>query len=82
MRTTAEISMYPLADDYIGPIREIIKKLNTYHGLEVSTYPTATVLVGEHDVVMDALKDALGWSHERFGTSVFVTKLITGYEAQ
>jgi uncharacterized protein YqgV (UPF0045/DUF77 family) len=82
MRTTAEISMYPLADDFIGPIREIIHKLNTYPGLEVSTYPTATVLVGEHAVVMDALKDALAWSHERFGTSVFVTKLITGYEAQ
>ncbi len=81
MKTTAEISMYPLADNYIGPIREIIHKLNSYDGLEVTTYPTATVLVGEHGVLMDALKDALAWSHERFGTSVFVTKLITGYEA-
>ena len=80
MRTTAEISMYPLAEDYIGPIREIINKLNSYEGLEVSTYPTATVLVGEHGVVMEALQDALAWSHERFGTCVFVTKLITGYE--
>ena len=30
--------------------------------------------------VMDALKDALGWSYREFGKCVFVTKFITGYD--
>ena len=82
MKLTVEISMYPLADNYLDPIRSFIEQLNSYPGLQVSTYPTATVLVGEHDALMDAIKDALAWSQSRFGTSVFVTKFITGYEAE
>ena len=81
MKLTVEISMYPLAEDYLGPIRAFIGQLNTYEGLQVTTYPTATVLVGEHDLLMDAIKDALSWSQREFGMSVFVTKFITGYEA-
>ena len=82
MMLTVEISMYPFADNYLDPIRSFIAQLNSYPGLQVSTYPTATVLVGEHDKLMDAIKDALAWSQSRFGTSVFVTKFITGYEAE
>lgn len=82
MKLTAEISMYPMAENFIEPIRAFIQQLNVYDEIQVTTYPTATVLVGEHEVLMDALKDALGWSQTNFGTSVFVTKFITGYEAQ
>jgi uncharacterized protein YqgV (UPF0045/DUF77 family) len=82
MKLTVDISMYPLAENYLEPIRAFITQLNSYPGLQVNTYPTATVLVGEHDVVMDAIKDALCWSQSQFGTSVFVTKFITGYEAE
>jgi uncharacterized protein YqgV (UPF0045/DUF77 family) len=82
MKLTVDISMYPMAENYIEPIRAFIQQLNAYDDLQVATYPTSTVLVGEHALVMDALKDALGWSQKNFGTCVFVTKFITGYEAQ
>ena len=82
MQLTVEISMYPFAENYLGPIRAFIAQLNSYDALQVDTYPTATVLVGEHDVLMDALKHALRWSQLEFGTSVFVTKFITGYEPE
>ena len=81
MKLTADISMYPMAENYIEPIRAFIQQLNVYDDLQVTTYPTSTVLVGEHAILMDALKDALEWSQKNFGTSVFVTKFITGYEA-
>lgn len=81
MKLTVEISMYPLREDFVPPIRAFIEKLNSYVGLQVSTFATATIVVGEHDVVMDALGDALRWSQQQFGRTVFVTKFITGYEA-
>lgn len=81
MKMTAEISMYPLREDFIPPIRGFIQQLNAYEGLQVTTYPTCTVLVGEAAVLMDALKDALAWSQGEYGRSVFITKFITGYEA-
>jgi uncharacterized protein YqgV (UPF0045/DUF77 family) len=82
MQLTVEISMYPQTKDYIPPIDAFIKQLNSYPGLQVDTYPTATVLVGEYNAVMDALKDALAWSYTAFGMTVFATKFITGYEAK
>jgi uncharacterized protein YqgV (UPF0045/DUF77 family) len=82
MQLTVEISMYPFAENYLEPIRAFIAQLNSYEGMQVTTYPTATVLVGEHDLLMDAIKHALGWSQSEFGTCVFVTKFITGYEAE
>ncbi len=81
MKLTAEISMYPFTKEFHVPIRGFIARLNAYEGLRVTTYPTATVIVGEHDSVMDALKDALRWRQAEYGVCVFVTKFITDYEA-
>jgi len=47
----------------------------------VQTFPTCTVIVGEQGSVMDALKEAMAWSHEKQGKSIFVTKFIHDYEA-
>ena len=81
MLLSAEISMYPLAERYIPPIDGFIEKLNSYADLTVQTFPTCTVIVGEQGSVVDALKDAMAWSHEKQGKAVFVTKFIHDYEA-
>jgi len=81
MKMTAEISMYPLREDFIPPIDAVIEKLNSFGDLEVRTFATATTLVGEYKAVMDAIGSTIAWSHEQFGTAVFVTKLIPGYDA-
>lgn len=80
MQLTAEISMYPLQDNYIGPIDGFIERLNGYD-LRVKTYPTCTVVVGEHSQVMVALGDAMLWSHGALGKAIFVTKFIHDYQA-
>jgi uncharacterized protein YqgV (UPF0045/DUF77 family) len=82
MKITAEISMYPLRDDFIPPIDAVIEKLNSYAGMQVKTFTTATTMIGDYDIVMDALKETLAWSYEQFGTAVFVTKLIPGYDPE
>jgi uncharacterized protein YqgV (UPF0045/DUF77 family) len=80
MRLTAEISMYPLREDFIPPIDAVIKKLNGFTEMQVQTFDTATTIIGEYDYVMEAIKSTLAWSYNEFGTAVFVTKLIPGYD--
>lgn len=82
MKITAEISMYPLRGDFIPPIDAVIEKLNSYAGMQVKTFTTAKTMIGDYDIVMDALKETLAWSYEQFGTAVFVTKLIPGYDPE
>lgn len=81
MLLSAEISMYPLAENYIPPIDAFIEKLNSYAGLKVETFPTCTVIMGEQERVMEVLQDAMVWSHEKYGKAIFVTKFIFDYEA-
>lgn len=82
MKMTVEISMYPIRDDYLPPIKDFIARLNDYPDLLVDTTPTATRVLGEYDTIMDMLKTTMAASQEKFGTSVFVTKFIPGYEAE
>jgi uncharacterized protein YqgV (UPF0045/DUF77 family) len=79
MKMTAELSMYPLKDDFIPPIKAVIEKLNSFSAIKVST---ATTLIGEFDEVMDAISQTLVWSHEKYGMAVFVAKLIPGYDPE
>lgn len=81
MLLTAEITMYPFNEDYIPPIQAIIEKLNSYPDLKLHTFPTATIMMGEHDIVMNSISDAMRWSHDQYGKAVFIVKFIPGYES-
>lgn len=82
MKITLEISMYPLKDEYIPAIDHFIAALNAAGGLKVETSVTSTVVLGEYEPVMKLLSDAIAESYERYGTSVFVTKIIPGYDPE
>jgi uncharacterized protein YqgV (UPF0045/DUF77 family) len=79
MDITVEISMYPVRDDYLPPIKAFIAALDGAQELDVVTSPTSTCIVGDYDKVMDLLKAAMAASYAQFGTSVFVTKFLPGY---
>ena len=79
MYMTAELSMYPLREDYLPPIKAVIKKLHDFPQLQVQTFATGTTLGGDMDAVMQALSETLKWSHAEYGIAVFVAKLIPGY---
>jgi uncharacterized protein YqgV (UPF0045/DUF77 family) len=81
MILTAEISLYPNNQDFISPIDSFIARLNSYDGVKVQTFPTATIVQGEYDLVMDILKAEMKPHREQHGMGVFVTKFIPGYEA-
>ncbi|NJN26857.1 MAG: hypothetical protein HC819_13195 [Cyclobacteriaceae bacterium] len=75
MKTSIEVSYYPLTADYLAPIGEFIERLNQYPKIEVRTSGMSTQVFGEFDEVMQALsqeiKSAFALPH-----SVFTLKVI------
>lgn len=82
MILSAEITLYPLQDNYLPIIKATIEKLNSFPDICVSTVPTATILIGDYDLLMDAIKETIKWSYNEYGKCVFVTKYLPGYEAR
>lgn len=80
MQVTSEISMYPMREDFIPPIDAVIEKLNSFEKIAVETVATATILIGDYELVMAAIKETIAWSYEAYGTAVFAVKIIPGYE--
>ncbi len=75
MKTSVEISYYPLNDDYITPIKGFIDRLNQYDNLVVNTNGMSTQVFGEYRDVMSAITDEIEKSFE-LPHSVFVMKVI------
>ena len=78
MQVSVEISKYPLANDYIGPIKGFIEQLNKYPDIKVITNTMSTQLFGDYDTVMQALQACIKSSFEQYGKVVFVCKFIPG----
>jgi uncharacterized protein YqgV (UPF0045/DUF77 family) len=55
---TAQVSVYPLGRDDIGPIIDRIIAVLQASGLVIETNTMSTILAGEHDAVFSALRDA------------------------
>jgi uncharacterized protein YqgV (UPF0045/DUF77 family) len=75
MKTSAEISYYPLNEEYVPPIRGFIDRINTYNGLIVRTNGMSTQIFGEYDILMDAITKEIRESFKH-PHSVFVMKII------
>ncbi|KKO46246.1 hypothetical protein WG68_05595 [Arsukibacterium ikkense] len=78
MKLSVEISKYPLAEDYIGPIKGFIEQLNQYPELRVITNTMSTQVFGDYDQVMQALQSCIKASFAQYGKVVFVCKFIHG----
>jgi uncharacterized protein YqgV (UPF0045/DUF77 family) len=71
-----EISLYPLHDDYIPPIRGFIDRLNADNRFKVITNDMSTQVFGPYEEVMEALTRELRPTFERDGKAVFVMKVL------
>ncbi|MBS0623903.1 MAG: hypothetical protein JSS62_04695 [Verrucomicrobia bacterium] len=78
MRITVEISLYPLHEDYVTPIKEFLSRLRKHSGFEIATNATSTQIVGEHAEVFELLSKEmeLTFSSQK---AVFVMKVL-GFE--
>lgn len=75
MKTSVEISYYPLAEGFVPPIREFIYRLNQYEKLVVKTNGMSTQVFGDFREVMKALSTEIERAFEN-PHSVFVMKII------
>jgi len=76
MQISVEISKYPLADNYIPAIKDFIDRLNQVSGLRVITNTMSTQVFGEHNLLMNTLRDEMQRSWEEHGKAIFVCKFI------
>ena len=81
MQATIDISMYPNREDFIPPIQGFIDRINQFENLEITTFPTSTVVQGEFDHAMKAVQETIAACYREFNMAVYVAKIIPGYEA-
>ena len=76
MRVAVDISLYPLADDFIPPIKDVIERLNANSSVEVVTNTMSTQIRGEYDVVMAALNQEIKKTFDQCPKAVFAIKIL------
>ncbi len=76
MRVAVDISLYPLADDFIPPIDDVIRRLDLHESLEVTTNRMSTQVRGDYDEVMAALNREIKTTFESSPKAVFAIKIL------
>ena len=76
MRLTAELSLYPLQNEYIPAIQRFIDDLALVPGLTVVTNAMSTQVNGEFEQVFSTVRDVMARSVQAFGMQVLVCKFI------
>jgi len=76
MRVAVDISLYPLNENFIPPIDDVIARLNTYASIDVETNTMSTQLRGDYDEVMHALQKEIGTTFENEPKAVFAIKIL------
>lgn len=76
MRVAVDISLYPLDENFIPPIKDVIRRLKRHESVEVATNSMSTQLSGEFDVVMDVLKTEIGKTFDDLPKAVFAIKIL------
>ena len=76
MRVAVDISLYPLADDFIPPIKDVIERLNANSSVKVVTNSMSTQIRGEYDVVMAVLNQEIKKTFDQCPKAVFAIKIL------
>jgi uncharacterized protein YqgV (UPF0045/DUF77 family) len=58
MISSAQISLYPLRQEHLGPAIGIVRETLEAHGLRAEVGPMSTMVAGEAAIVFAALADA------------------------
>ena len=76
MKASAELSMYPLDENYGNIILEFIHRLKKYEDITVKSNSFSTQIFGDYDRLMDVLKKELETSFEKEEAVVVVMKMV------
>lgn len=78
MKLTAELSLYPLHENYIEIITTFIDHARQYSDVALVTNAMSTQLCGDYQRVMELVSQVLLHSYNSFGKQVLVCKFIPG----
>ena len=76
MRVAVDISLYPLAEEFLTPIQDVIRRLNDHESVEVETNAMSTQLRGEYDDVMNVLEREIKRTFEQVPKAVFAIRIL------
>lgn len=76
MRVAVDISLYPIRDEFIPPIDDVIARLKRHNSIEVKTNAMSTQLFGEYEDVMSALNKEIMTTFTALPTAVFAIKIL------
>lgn len=76
MKVAADISLYPLQENFEPPIIDFIHHLRNIEGLQVHTNELTTQVSGDYTLVMNTLRDAMAHTFTQGGTYSFVIKVL------
>ena len=76
MRITAELSLYPLRNDYIPAVQSFIHVIQDIPDLQIRVNQMSTQLTGELGDVCRAVENALQRSFESGGPQALVAKFL------
>ena len=78
MKIAVDISLYPLTEDYLPPIEDLIARLGGHPGIEVAYNALSTQVRGEYDAVFDLLRQEFRATFAGPDRAVIVVKMIGG----
>jgi len=76
MKISAELSLYPLNENFGTPILEFIQKLKQHPELEIRTNTMSTQVFGDFDVLTKILNSELKTVFETDETVIIVMKIV------
>ncbi len=76
MQVAVDISLYPLDEKFIAPIKDIIDRLGQHEGVEVERNRMSTQLRGDFDVVMPVLTQEIRTTFDNVPKAVFTIKVL------
>lgn len=76
MEIAVDMSLYPLATEFIPPIEAFIARLKATSGLKVVTNSLSTQVFGDYARVMEVLTREMGTTFAHSDKAVFVMKFV------
>lgn len=76
MRVAVDISLYPLAEEFLTPIKDVVRRLNDHESVEVETNAMSTQLRGEYADVMSILEREIKRTFEQVPKAVFTIRIL------
>ena len=76
MNIAVDISLYPLDNNIIPPIKDFIKRLQENESIEVVTNPMSTQVRGEYEIVMRIIQKEIKKTFLESSKAVFAIKVL------